>query len=248
MQQLKKIQQKMFQDLLEHIQPDYLENSDRLSLYSKGYFLRILDCMKGDFKIVHWILGEDRFVESIREYIKKFPLYDYNINFLGRYYPQFLKDHSVNQPYLSDMADFEINPFYCFNHFHEKPLSLESLEGVPIEDWENAVFSFQPHLILQESSWNLQNIKDQFISKKPFSESFIVKNPSHYVFYQKDEISFIAEKQRSEFRTLQLLMTGRPLGSVIAELENDEVESSIFQWFQAWNALELITRISFEKK
>lgn len=248
MQELKKTQEQMFQDLLHHETPNYLQNSERLGLYSRGYFLRILDCMKSDFKLLHWVLGEELFKTSVAEYIRKFPLRNYNINFIGENFPAYFEKNPMEEhSYLKSLAEFELNPYYCFNHFHEKPFDMKSLESVPLEAWQNAMFTFQPHLLLQESNWDLELLKEKFKTKASFEKKWIIEKPSYYLFYQKDEITFISNKKPPEFRTLQLLMSGKTLGEVADELEHEDISSSIFEWFQSWSAQEFIINISFQE-
>jgi hypothetical protein len=49
----------------------------------------------------------------------------------------------------------------------------------------------------------------------------------------------------SEYRTLELLEQENSLGDVISAMDDESAAGHLFEWFQDWNQLRLITSIHF---
>ena len=245
MQWLKEVQEKMFQDLVTDAKVDYLKNSDRLHVYSDGYFFRILEAMTSDFCLCAWTVGEDSFKTLIQKYITQLPRHDYNINYLGKDFPGYLREYIYEYPWLADLALYEINPLLSQNRAEIEPFDLQTLQNIPLESWETAIFTFQPHLILQKSKWSFQNLHESFRNKVTFSKDLLNRTETNYMFYQNQTENMVSTLSMSEFRALELLQQANSLGDVISSLEDESAASHLFEWFKDWSRLALITSIHF---
>jgi hypothetical protein len=67
-----------------------LSARQRLGLYYRGYFARLLDCFSGQFKVLRHALGADLFLDFAREYLQQHPSQSYTLAELGTRFPDFL--------------------------------------------------------------------------------------------------------------------------------------------------------------
>ena len=67
-----------------------LSAEKRLHIYQAGYKLRLLECMKAEFAVLHTFLGNDLFELFSLGYIQQYPSQSYTLYDLGRHFPAFL--------------------------------------------------------------------------------------------------------------------------------------------------------------
>ncbi len=246
---LKELQEKMLQDLVsQSTQVPYLVNPERFELYGRGYFFRIFECMTSEYPMIKWMMGEESFQKLCVSYIHEYPTHNYNLNYLGMHLPEFVQRHSnPHFPWLSDLATYENNQTLSHDQARKKPVDIKQFQSTPLDEWENAKFSFQPHMVLQRTEWSFEKLKDAYDHKTVFTADLVNKEPNHFVFYQDDQdTNYITLISAKEFLALELLQKGHSLGEVIEIMHADNIMESIFGWFQQWHALELIINISFE--
>lgn len=69
---------------------DRLTSLERLEIYNRQYWFRLLDCLYDDFPGLRQVLGEKRFMALSREYLSQYPSRSFALRDLGRYIPEFL--------------------------------------------------------------------------------------------------------------------------------------------------------------
>jgi Putative DNA-binding domain len=96
----------------EFIKPnDRLTSFERLEIYNRQYWFRVLDCMYDDYPGVRAIVGERKFTKLATAYLTKYPSDSYTLRDLGHRLEQFLRDEPVwsvpRQELAINMARFE---------------------------------------------------------------------------------------------------------------------------------------------
>ncbi len=89
---------------------------DRLSVYSSGYILRLLDCMAADFPVLQKFIGEEVFNSFVKAYLFYHPSTSFTLYDLGKSFPEFL---SRTKP--QEASDEEAQ-------FLDLPIALAQLE------------------------------------------------------------------------------------------------------------------------
>jgi hypothetical protein len=75
---------------------DRLSSADRLELYARQYWFRLLDSLREDFPGVRSILGEPVFTRLLQRYLVRQPSHSYTLRHLGARLPDFLaRDRSI---------------------------------------------------------------------------------------------------------------------------------------------------------
>jgi hypothetical protein len=103
-----------------------LSGAEGLTIYQRGYFLRIASCMREQFPALCHALGEPLFNDFVAEYIRERPPESHTLYDLGRRFPAFLDENRPDrdQPlderevwidFMIDLARFERRMFVMFD-------------------------------------------------------------------------------------------------------------------------------------
>lgn len=116
-----------------------LTGTQRLAIYQRSYYLRILKCMAEQFPALCHALGEDLFTDFARQYLQACPSESYTLYDLGRRFPAYLEETRPDRRepedkrekwagFMVDLARFERQIFLMFDApGHEgKPFANEN--------------------------------------------------------------------------------------------------------------------------
>lgn len=110
-----------------------LSPSERLGIYQRSYYLRLLQCMRGQFKALCHALEEPLFNDFAREYLREHPSQSPTLSLLGARFPDYLQasrpDADAPEPWIDfmiDLARFEWEVYLMFD--------AEGHEGKPYAD------------------------------------------------------------------------------------------------------------------
>lgn len=101
-----------------------LAPAQRLAIYQRAYYSRLLQCMREQFKALAYTLGNDLFDDFAREYLQSFPSQSPNLGDLGERFPDFLRnnrpDKDAEEPekwvdFMIAMAQFERDLYHIFD-------------------------------------------------------------------------------------------------------------------------------------
>lgn len=67
-----------------------LSSIERLSIYQRAYYARLLECFKAEYPALQHLLGEDIFSAFVFEYLQYHPSRSYTLNQLGAQFPSYL--------------------------------------------------------------------------------------------------------------------------------------------------------------
>jgi len=79
-----------------------LASAEKIEIYSRGYFLRLLECMEAEYPALKNLLGEEVFQTFVRVYLIHQPPSSFNLFNLGESLPAFLK---ASQPRNNEMEN-----------------------------------------------------------------------------------------------------------------------------------------------
>lgn len=136
----------------EFIKPNArLTSVERVEIYSRSYWYRILDCLYDDFPGVRSILGTRKFHKLSTAYLARYPSESFTLRDLGSRLPEFIRaePHWV-EPHFAlayDTARFEWAQVVAFDNEARPLVALESLLGA---DPTEIHIGLQPYLMLLE--------------------------------------------------------------------------------------------------
>jgi Putative DNA-binding domain len=138
---------------------DRLTSFERLEIYNRQYWYRLVDSFYEDFPGLLAILGNEKFSRLSRAYIAAYPSRSFTLRNLGRNLPKFLTDEPQwARPYEAmarDMARFEWAQVQAFDGPSKPPLNTDDLLG---RDPAQLRLGLQPYLTLLDLAYPL----DQF--------------------------------------------------------------------------------------
>lgn len=67
-----------------------LSSTERLSIYQRAYYARLLECFSAEYPALQHLLGEDIFKAFVFEYLQYHPSRSYTLNQLGAQFPTYL--------------------------------------------------------------------------------------------------------------------------------------------------------------
>lgn len=260
--------QKTFADgrLMRDVAGDFIKPNDRLTsverlaIYNRQYWMRLMDCLWDDYPGLRAILGPRKFEKLRIAYLSHYPSRSFTLRNLGSRLVQFLQEHpeyiSARDAMCLDMARFEWAQVVAFDGPAKPALTVDDLLG---QDPAKLRLSLQPYMTLLEMGYALDDFvmavkkRDSAMRSEASNamEADHVEKPPRAVRLPKPMRLFLAVHRHdndlyykrlapAEFRILSALRDGEALADSCAapvEAEGDrdlDWPASIQQWFGYW--------------
>ncbi len=204
---------------------DRLSSLERLEIYSRSYWFRILDSLVEDFPGVRAIVGVREFHEMSRNYLTEHPSTSFSLRNLGSRFIDWLtrnahraKPHEV---LVFDMARLEWAHIEAFDGAEKPTVAAESWARAGAD----ATFHLQPYIRLVEANFAVDDILLE-IRELDDSNRRIASwrrqrlsqiQPEHcFIIVHRAEYSVCYRRVEAEaFRLLQNLQAGNSLGDAL---------------------------------
>jgi hypothetical protein len=134
----------------EFIKPnDRLSSFERLEIYNRQYWFRLLDCLHDDYPGVRAILGTKKFTRLTTAYLAKYPSNSFTLRNLGDRLEQFVRDEPTwtapRAPLALDMVQFEWAQTVAFDGPSKRPVTADDILSAPADQ---LTLGLQPYLSL----------------------------------------------------------------------------------------------------
>ncbi len=130
---------------------DRLSSFERLEIYNRQYWFRVLDCLYDDYPGLRTIVGERKFLKLITAYLVRYPSDSYTFRDLGSRLEQFLLEEpqwsAPRQELARDMVRFEWAQVVAFDGPSKPPISPDDILDTPPSKFR---LGPQPYLSLLE--------------------------------------------------------------------------------------------------
>ena len=232
---------------------DRLTSLERLEIYSRSYWFRVLDSLVEDFPGVRAIVGVQAFHSMSRDYLVEHPSTSFTLRNLGSHFVEWLERNAhraqPNESLALDMARLEWAQIEAFDG--------SQLRAVTPEGWaragEHAVLKLQPYIRLISSRFAVDDLlleirtlvdsnrkiahwrRKRLAQIPPEDSLIVVHRPDYSVCYRRVE--------PEAFRLLQALQAGKSLGEALdlAFRESCVPEQNwaamVQEWFGLWMSL-----------
>ena len=231
-----------------------LSSAERIEIYNRQYWYRLIDCMYEDFPGLRAIFGREKFNRLIRAYLVKYPSRSFTLRNLGSSLVKFLTDETQwSKPYQQmalDMAKFEWAQIVAFDGPGEAPLAEADLAG---SDPAKLRLGIQPYITLLELAYPLdkfsQAVKKQglraetsnAVAEHEQKAMRAVRRPGRrrtfVVVHRFENSVYFKRLEEPAFRLLSALAEGKTLLRACEGIEGKLTARKIKKWFMYWTAM-----------
>jgi hypothetical protein len=247
---------------------DRLTSFERLEIYNRQYWFRVLSCMIEDFPGLRAVLGERRFEEMSKAYLVDNPSRSFTLRNLGSRLEPWLHKHpkwaGAKQALALDIVRLEWADIEAFDGKAEPALGKEDLSD---EAGPDLRLHLQPYVRLLALRYPVddlllevrENDEDKDVASNAFQERRKHKHVQAVAKLKPAEIYLVVHRvdfsvyfrriEREEFAILSALREGKPLGKAIdlafrkSAIPVEKRAGSVQEWFQNWAALGWFTKV-----
>jgi hypothetical protein len=245
----------------EFIKPnDRLSSAERLEIYSRSYWFRVLDSLYDDFPGLRAVLGERAFHRLSRAYLADCPSQSFTLRNLGSRLEDWLQRNQrftgSRHTLALDMVRLEWAHIEAFDNAAEKVLGPEDL----LELGPNFRAGLQPYIRLLALQYPVDDLRIQVsrASDERGAASNAALKKTHHVtirasrskpvqiFLAVHRVDFTVYYRRidaEEYRLLGALRDGQPIAKAIRRAfavsvaSIEEQRSMLEKWFAVWAEL-----------
>lgn len=257
----------------EIIKPnDRLTSFERLEIYNRQYWFRVLSAFTEDFPGLRAILGERKFDAAAKAYINDHPSTSFTLRNLGSNLEAWLRKHAKwagnRQTLALDMVRLEWADIEAFDGKAEPALKPEDLAGA---DPDTLRLRLQPYIQLLDLNYPVDDLllevrtdEDQDFASNAFNERHkqkrvraVAKLKPSKIFlavHRLEDSVYFRRLEREEFLILKELHAGKTLSRAIdaalrkSSIAVDERPAQIQHWFQTWSTLGWFCRSAKSEK
>ena len=239
-----------------------LTSTERLNIYHRQYWYRILDSFNEDFPGLCAVLGDRSFQRLARAYLADCPSQSFTLRNLGSRLEEWLIGHpefaGKNFAIALDMLRLEWAHIEAFDNAERKALGPEDL----LELGPELSIALQPHIRLLELHYPVDELRikiGRHAEEHGVASNAVSQAPRRHIvrryarlklkqiFLAVHRVEFTAYYRRldaDEYRLLQAIGQGHAIGAALdSALANSEMEPQKIQtWFANWAQLGWLCR------
>jgi Putative DNA-binding domain len=241
---------------------DRLSSFERLEIYNRQYWFRLLSSMIEDFPGLRAVLGDRKFEAMSKAYLVDCPSRSFTLRNLGARLETWLRKHpkwaGPKQELAIDIARLEWADIEAFDGKAEPPLRPEELGADAGPDLR---LKLQPYISLLDLKYPVDDLllevrkqdEDTDFASNAFQEKHkrkrvqaVAKLKPAEIFlavHRVEDSVYFRRIEREEFVILSSLRAGKTLGKAIEaafrknRIPAGERAESVQKWFQNWAAL-----------
>ncbi len=216
-----------------YIKPnEQLSSFERLEIYNRQYWFRLIAAVSEDFPALNAILGARRFDELILAYLKDNPSTSFSLRDLGAKLPSWLAHHpeltAAQHDLAVDVARLEWAYIEAFDSATQPPLNAAELATLGPE----SVLALQPHIQLLALRYAADELvlaahktqpatgaASNAVTAKKISKRRRMPRPRHSLIYlvvhRYQDAVYYRRIDQEEFQLLTAIQHGDPLAGAI---------------------------------
>jgi hypothetical protein len=240
---------------------DRLTSFERLEIYNRQYWFRVLDALSDDFPGLRAVLGDRRFDALAKHYLTDCPSRSFTMRNLGSQLESWLRKHPHYAPgrhqLAIDMVRLEWAEIEAFDGASELPLTAAALAKVnpaklrlrlqpyirlldlhfPVDDLLLAVKHDAPADIASNAMEERQK------RKKVSAVARLKPTPVYLAIHRLENTVYFRRLEKEEFTLLDNLRKGPTLERAVvsafraSKIPPQERAAHAASWFQNWSSL-----------
>jgi len=212
---------------------DRLSSFERLEIYNRQYWFRVLDAFSDDFPGLRAVLGDRRFDAVAKAYLTDCPSRSFTMRDLGSRLESWLRKHAdyarERQQLALDMVRLEWAEIEAFDSAAEPPLTADSLVGA---DPAKLQLRLQPYLRLLDLRYPVDDLllaikhdtgtnvasnamAERQKRKKVSAVARLKPVPVYLAIHRLENTVYFRRLEREEFAVLSALQKGYALERAI---------------------------------
>lgn len=236
---------------------DRLSSVERLEIYSRSYWFRILSSLNEDFVGLRAVVGDAKFDALAEAYLAVNPSRSFTLRNLGSRLEGWLREHPQythpHEQLAADMVRLEWADIECFDAPEEPTLKLTEIEDLG----GDPALRLQPHIQLLDLNFPVDNLllqireenddesdeaSNTFSEQRSRSRLKSVRKskpkPAFVVVHRTDYLVYFKRVTPEAFRLLRALRNGKKLSEAIDSAFNPSTlpEAKIMELVQDWFA------------
>jgi len=232
---------------------DRLTSFERLEIYNRQYWFRLLDCFYDDYPGLRAVLGDRRFDRLARAYLARYPSESFSLRNLGRRLGKFLRAEpqwtAPHQVLALDMARLEWAHIVAFDEAAEPVIDVDDLLG---RDPSRVRLGLQPYITLLDVSYPVDDLllaakkgDDGLRAEASNAVELSHKRVAHlgvrrlkpqplYIAVHRMNLSvYYKTLTREQFEVLRALQRGATLAKACVRAAHLK-PATVQKWFQSW--------------
>ena len=233
-----------------------LTSFERLEIYNRQYWFRVIDCFFDDYPGLRAVLGERKFLKLTLAYLEQHPSTRFTLRDLGQYLIDFIQNEPVwtkpRQELALEMARLEWSHIEAFDGEAHRPLRIDALAGrAP----SKIFLRLQPYLTLLtlnhplddflislHRSTGLRNEASNAVesSRKtsgPRVACHRSRQPIHLAVHRHQNRVYYKRLKPAQYGVLFALQNGASLDKALQATSTAITPRQIQQWFEDWSIL-----------
>ncbi len=230
---------------------------ERLAIYNRAYYARLLDCLRESYPVLFRALGEDAFGAFALDYLQKYPSRSYTLNDLGANFPRYLRESRPADEVGPSWPDFIIDLAtleWTYNEVFDGPgvegrrlVRPDHLRKIDPARWPRARLVPVPCLRLLELRYPVHEYYTAVRRKKEPdfpdpAETLLAVSRRRFVIRRY-------ELTRPQCALLGALLRGESVGTAIEQAaeatadDENRFAAALGEWFRDWTAEGLFLRV-----
>jgi hypothetical protein len=242
---------------------DQLTSVERLEIYNRVYWFRLLSSLADDFPGLRAVIGQEAFDKVLLGYLTEMPSVSYTLRDLGSRLESWLRAHpdliSSNERMALDMVRLEWADIEAFDAAEYPVLSQVELASLG----EDPVFHLQPNLQLLDLAYPvdelLLKVRETEEPETDISSNVVMMDHSEsaprkdiplpkakkvfLAVHRHENIVYFKRLKPEGFALLRAIQQGQPLSQAIETSVNwsgkklERVMEQLHDWFANWSQL-----------
>ena len=244
---------------------DRLTSVERLEIYNRVYWFRILSSLADDFPGLRAVVGQEKFDKIILAYLTELPSVSFTLRDLGSRLETWLRDHPEfikgQEKIALDIVRLEWADIEAYDAAELPKLTQEELQSLG----EDPVFHLQPNLFLLDLSYpvdefllsvrdendpgtdiasNVVMMEHQETESQPEKQYKLPKAKKTYLaVHRQENIVYFKRLKPEAFALLRALQEGKSLSQAIESSVDwsgkklERVMEQLHDWFANWSGL-----------
>lgn len=233
---------------------------ERLEIYNRQYWFRVLGALAEDFPALRAVLGEERFAAMSVAYLTAHPSRSFTLRNLGAKLVEWLIEHPEwagrRHALAVDVARVEWAFVEAFDSAERTPLTLEQIATLDAD----SPLALQPHvqlLVLEYAADDIAlalhkqekrqateaGVKQEGDDEPPVRLPRLRRRPTWVAAHRVEFSVYYRRLEREEFLTLQALHAGSPLAEALeasfaaSRIPEQRRAQRVSSWFSTWAEL-----------